>query len=78
MVNEEEFQEWLAHPVTKEVKQILAAKRQELRMMWESGSFTDYEKEGTILTNVANLGICRGYAFVEELNYPQYLLEREE
>jgi hypothetical protein len=54
---------------------LLAAKREELRQQWEGGSFTDYEKDTTVLVNVGNLGTCKGYAFVMELTYEQYLSE---
>lgn len=78
MLSEEEFNDWLTHPVTKEVKRILAAKREQLRRQWEGGSFTDYTKEGTVLVNVANLGTCRGLAFVEELDYELFETELDD
>lgn len=66
---EEEFKEWLLHPVTQEVMKVLAAKREDLRQLWEGGSFTDYSAETTVLVNVGNLGTCKGYAFVMDLTY---------
>lgn len=75
MVNEEEFADWLQHPVTQALREVLAHRREQLRRQWEGGSFTDYSKDGTILTNVGNMGTCRGYAFVEELEYE--ILETE-
>lgn len=74
-LTEEEFNEWKMHPVTKEVARVLEAKREMLRRQWEAGSFTDYEKDGTVLVNVSNMGTCRGYAFVSELTYEDYLTE---
>lgn len=74
-MTEEEFKEWLAHPGTRSVLEVLAAKREELRQAWEGGSFTDYESGGTVLVNVGNLGTCKGYAFMQELTYEQYLGE---
>ncbi len=68
-VTEEEFKEWLTHPVTKEVMALLEARREELRRQWEGGSFTDYSQDTTVLVNVGNLGTCKGYAFVMELTY---------
>ena len=78
MFNEEEFNDWLLHPVTKSLKQLLAAKRERLRRQWEGGSFTDYTKEGTVLVNVGNVGICRGLAFVEDLDYETFDLELDD
>lgn len=76
-LNEEEFNAWLAHPVTKAVKELLLAKREELRQAWEGGSFTDYEATGTVLVNVGNLGTCKGYAFFTDLTYETYATEME-
>ena len=74
-VTEEEFNEWKMHPVTQAVQAVLEAKREALRRLWEAGSFTDYEKDGTVLVNVGNMGTCKGYAFVSELTYEDYLSE---
>ena len=54
---------------------ILALKREELRQDWEGGSFTDWEPESMALTNVGNIGMCRGFAYVQEFDYEQYLTE---
>jgi len=75
VLTEEEFNAWLQHPGTIALREILAAKREELRQEWEGGSFTDYSKDGTILVNVGNLGTCKGYAFVMEITYEQYVSE---
>lgn len=76
-VTEEEFNAWKSHPVTKEVMRLLHAKREELRQDWEGGSFADYAKDTTILVNVGNVGTCKGYAFVTDLEYEQYITEIE-
>ena len=72
---EEEFKEWLRHPITQQVKQMLNVKREELRQQWEGGSFTDYAQETTALVNVGNIGTCKGYAFVTELDYETFIAE---
>ena len=77
-VTEQEFKDWLQHPVTKAVKAILEEKRETLRQQWEGGSFTDYAKDTTALINVGNLGTCKGYAFVSELDYEGYVTEIED
>ena len=71
MISETEFNEWLQHPVTLAVKAVLEEKRDVLRRQWEAGSFTDYEKDGTVITNVANMGTCKGYAYVQELDWEE-------
>ena len=72
MIDEKLFNEWLEHPVTKAVRDLLQAKREELRQQWEGGSFSDYSVETTVLVNVGNLGTCKGYAFVAELDFQTY------
>ena len=74
-LTEEEFNAWKADPFTQTIMELLGKKREELRQQWEGGSFTDYDKGTTALINVGNLGTCKGYAFVMELTYEQYLSE---
>ena len=68
---EPEFQEWMEHPVTRSVMQVLHARREQLRQLWEGGAFSDYTIEGNVLTNVGTLGTCKGYAFVTDLTFEQ-------
>lgn len=77
-ISEQEFKDWLTHPVTLAVKEVLAEKREILRRQWESGAFTDYDNTAMGLVNVGNIGTCRGYAFVQELDYETYLSELED
>ena len=77
-LTEEEFNEWKLHPMTQALMEVLAAKREALRQQWEGGSFTDYSLETTALINVGNLGTCKGYAFVADLTYEDYLAELED
>lgn len=74
-ITEGEFNDWLQHPVTLAIKDILEARREALRQAWEGGSFTDYDLSSMSLVNVGNIGTCRGYAFVQELDYEGYLTE---
>jgi len=74
-LTEEEFNEWRLHPGTQAIIAVLEAKRDSLRRQWEAGSFTDYDAGTTSLINVGNLGTCRGYAFVSELTYEDYVTE---
>ncbi len=77
-LTEEEFNEWKSHPMTRALMEILSAKRESLRQAWEGGSFTDYDAQAMALTNVGNIGTCRGYAFVMDLDYEAYLGELDD
>ena len=74
-LTENEFNDWLAHPGTHALREVLNAKRETLRQQWEGGSFTDYTADGTVLVNVGNLGTCKGYAYVCDFTYEDYLTE---
>ena len=78
VLTEEEFNEWKSHPMTRAVMEILAARRESLRQAWEGGSFTDYEAGTTALINVGNIGTCKGYAFVMDLDYETYIGELDD
>lgn len=71
MISETEFKEWLEHPVTLAVKEVLEKKREYLRLSWESGAFTDYSDIAMSLVNVGNIGTCRGYAYVQDLEWEE-------
>ena len=77
-LTEEEFNDWQRHPMTVALKEILASKRNQLRLAWEGGSFTDYDSHAMALVNVGNIGTCKGFAYVQELDYVQYLGEIDE
>lgn len=74
-MTEAEFNEWKSHPGTLAVMEILAKKREQMRLDWEGGAFTDYDHNAMALVNVGNIGTCKGYAFVQDLEYEQYLGE---
>lgn len=76
-LTEEDFIAWLAHPVTKKVREVLAAKRADLRNEWEMSDPSAYTKDQLILANVANIGWCRGLAFAETIDYETYVTELE-
>lgn len=78
VLTEEEFKEWKMHPGTKALVAVLHKKREELKALWEGGSFTDYSLETTALVNVGNLGTCKGYAFVMDFAYEDYLTELDD
>jgi len=75
VIEQEQFDAWLREPVTVALMKVLNAKREALRQDWEGGSFTDYSKDAAILVNVGNMGTCKGYAFVTDLDYEQLIGE---
>lgn len=78
MISENEFKEWLEHPVTQAFRNALSAKRAGLRNEWEQSSPSEYMKEELILANVGNIGWCRGLAFAETLTFEQLVQELED
>lgn len=77
MISEVEFKEWLEHPVTIEVRKVLAAKRADLRNEWEMSDPTAFSDTQFTLGNAANVGWCRGLAFAETINHEVYITELE-
>jgi hypothetical protein len=77
-VTEQEFNEWRQHPVTRAIMEILDRKREIIRQNWEGGSYTDWDSSMMSLINVGNIGECKGYAYVQELDYEQYIAEIED
>ena len=78
MISENEFKDWLQHPVTRALRELLEKKRDNMRREWEAGAYSDYEKDAVVLTNVANLGTCKGYAFVQDLSYDDFMTESDD
>lgn len=72
---EEEFAAWKSDFVTRWVVRLLHKKREDLRQDWEGGRFTDYEQGAMVLVNVGNIGTCKGYAFVTDLDYESFITE---
>jgi hypothetical protein len=75
MISEQEFKDWLQHPVTQEFRKVLAAKRADLRNEWEQSNPAEYAEQTFVLASVGNVGWCRGLAFAETLDYEGYMSE---
>ncbi len=58
---EELFQAWLSHPVTKELYQHLDRMRKELQEAWCSRSFVNEEKHLADSANGHAIGLCEAY-----------------
>ena len=78
MINEEEFKGWLTHPVTKELRTVMARKRAKLRDQWEFGSFTHPEYITAAMYNANAIGKCQVYQEIQELDYDDFLTDVEE
>jgi len=55
---DQEFSEWLDHPVTKAYRSMLKKWKEELKEEWASGSFTDMSQFGTAILNAKAIGQC--------------------
>jgi hypothetical protein len=69
MPSEQEFMDWLAHPVTRVMRQALSARRESYRQQWEGGSISELSMAGYAILNAAAVGECKGLAFAQELDY---------
>ena len=53
---EEEYRDWLSHPVTQEFRELLRNWREDLKAQWEQGNFVGTSWEVTALANAEALG----------------------
>lgn len=77
MIQEAEFNDWLAHPITRELKRLLHEKREALKTDWEEGRLTFETCEGTAMKSVNAIGKLEAYADIMELEYEDFLTEEE-
>lgn len=63
------FSDWLLHPVTEALRQVLADKRQERKDKWEDGDVLELGKDQQMLLNAAAIGECNGFKYVQELTF---------
>lgn len=68
-LQEEMFSDWLLHPVTEALRQVLADKRQERKDKWEDGNVLELGKDQQMLLNAAAIGECNGFKYVQELTF---------
>lgn len=78
MISENEFKDWLQHPVTRAVRELLDAKREFMRQQWEHGAFTDHDPALMAAINLGNIGTCKGYAFLQDLEYEDFMTESDD
>lgn len=78
MIDKDQFDEWLDHPVTMAAIILLEKKREGLRMDWEYGRLTTETCEGTAMKSVNSIGVCEGIAAFTELVYEDFITEAED
>lgn len=68
-LNKHEFEEWLEHPGTLELRRWLEARRESIKHDWEMGNFTTADFQSSCLKNAENVGRCDAFMDVEALDY---------
>ena len=64
--------------MTLGVKKLLEQRREDRRRSWEAGAISDWDAHTHAMLNAANIGECRAYAYVQELNFEQFDTEIED
>ena len=68
-LSQEEFNSWLAHPVTQALRQSAKVQCQEIMVDWLNGSFTGASADETIQMNSDAIGRGRIWALISELEF---------
>ena len=55
---QEEFEAWLAHPVTQQVRRAAQLRKEAFKERWAAGEFTDLSQYGTAILNAKAIGGC--------------------
>lgn len=74
---EQEFKDWLLHPMTKRLKEAASRRKEELKDQWASGSFTAMEHFGTAILNAKAIGRVQELSWLEELEFTDLFEEME-
>jgi len=70
-VTEQEFNDWLQHPVTLAIKEYLKREIEAKKEEWASGVFTDQSQYSTAILNAKAIGVCEALTRVGELEFSQ-------
>ena len=65
----QEFQEWLANPVTQAFRALLRDRVQLLQEEWASGKFTSSDAVTTMMQNAEAIGQCHALEDMLEIDY---------
>lgn len=75
MITDQEFKEWLDHPVTRAVKEYLASRRNTLMESWANGEFSAAFSVEMAVKNAGATGACSVYSELAELDFEQLIGE---
>lgn len=67
--SEEDWNEWMQHPVTKLLRAWAAERQQALKDLWATGGFSASFEMEMLVKNAAATGACSAYAEVQELDF---------
>ena len=70
-IKEQDYLDWLGHPVTQAVRQLCRLRQEELKERWASGEFTDLSQFGTAILNAKAIGNYEAYEKVRKLDYEE-------
>ena len=70
-LQQEEFEAWLAHPVTQAILGLARRRKEAFKEQWATGAFTDLSQYGTAILNAKAIGGCEQLDWLLELDYHQ-------
>jgi hypothetical protein len=71
VLHEEEFQEWLQHPVTEALRAWARREKESFKEQWASGAFTDQGQFATAILNAKAIGNCEALERVANIEFDQ-------
>ena len=74
---EQDFIDWLDHPVTQKFMSFLARRKDDLKEQWASGTFTHVERYAAAIANAKAIGQCEELSRMLELQFDQIEPEEE-
>jgi hypothetical protein len=74
---EQDFIDWLDHPVTLKFMAFLARRKEDLKEQWASGAFTHVERYAAAIANAKAIGQCEEISRILELEHGQLANEEE-
>lgn len=67
--DEQDFLDWLDHPVTLRFMAFLAQRKEDLKEQWASGAFTHVERYAAAISNAKAIGQCEELSRILELEH---------
>jgi len=72
MISDHEFDEWLEHPVTRAVREMLSKKREDIKELLATGHFTHETADKMAIDTAGAVGECTGLDFAATLMFEDY------